>query len=47
MGFKLVFIGPGVGVVDSFFARGWGIHPSKRLPRGFAQGGGGNGQAWN
>ena len=30
------FIGPGVGVFSSFFARGWGIHPSKKLTGGWS-----------
>ena len=33
----------GVGVLNSFFARGWGIRPSKKLRGDFAQGGGGGG----
>ena len=36
-----------MGVLNSFFAWGWGIHPSKKLPGGFAGGGGGGGQACN
>ena len=43
MGFLLVFVGPGVGVLNSF-CPGVGIHPSKKLPGGFAPG---DGQAWN
>ena len=34
MGFKLVFIGPGGGVLNSFFARGWGIRPLKNARGG-------------
>ena len=30
-----------MGVLNSFFARGWGIRPSKKLPGGFARGGDG------
>ena len=39
------FYRPGVGVLNSFFAWGWGIRPSKKLLLGFARGG--DGQAWN
>ena len=38
VGFWLVFIGLGVGVLKSFLPGGWGIRPSKRLPEGFARG---------
>ena len=27
-----------MGVLNSFFARGWGSHPSKKLPGGLAHG---------
>ena len=27
-----------MGVLNSFFARGWGIRPSKKLPGGFDRG---------
>ena len=43
--FFVVFIvenAPGGGVLNSFFARGWGIRPSKKIA-----GGGGDGKAWN
>ena len=33
------FLGPGVGVSNSFFARGVGNSPLKKLPVGFARGG--------
>ena len=29
----------GVGVLNSFFAWGWGIRPSKKLPGGFSRDG--------
>ena len=45
VGFLLVFIGPGGGVLNSFFARGVGNSPIKELPGGFAQGR--DGQACN
>ena len=32
VGFQLVFIGPGVGVLNSFLPGGWGIRPSKKFP---------------
>ena len=32
-----------MGVLNSFFARGWGVRPSEKLPGG----GEGDGQAWN
>ena len=44
VGFWLVFRGPGVEVLKFLSVRGWGIRPSKKLPRGFAWG---DGQAWN
>ena len=31
------------GVLSFLFFLGWGIRPSKKLPRGFARGGGGGG----
>ena len=34
------FIDPGVGLLNSFFSRGWGIRPIKKIARG-------DGQAWN
>ena len=34
-----------MGALNSFFARGWGIRPPKRLPRGFGREG--DGEAWN
>ena len=41
VGFSLVIIGPGMGVLNTFFARGVGNSPNKKtLP-------GGDGQAWN
>ena len=46
VGFKLVSIGPGVVVLNSFFARGVGNSPiKKKLPGGFARGV--DGQVWN
>ena len=36
-----------MGVLNSFFARGGEFAHQKELPRGFAGGGGGDGQAWN
>ena len=30
---------PGGGVLNFFFARGWGIRPSKKIARGFCPGG--------
>ena len=38
VGFYLVFIGPGGGVLN-FFCPGGGEFPIKKLPGGFAQGG--------
>ena len=38
MGFQLVFIGPGVGGFEFFFAWGVGNSPIKKLPGGFAPG---------
>ena len=32
-----------MGVLNSFCPGGWGIRPSKKLPRGFARGGGWSG----
>ena len=32
-----------MGVLNSFFTRGWGIRLSKKLPGGFAHRGGGGG----
>ena len=39
------FYRPGDRGFELFFARGWGIRPSKKLPRGFPRGVEG-GQAW-
>ena len=39
MGFLLVFIGPGGGVLNSFLARGVGNSPIKETARGFCPGG--------
>ena len=38
-GFSSFFIGPGGRDIELSFAQGWGIRPSKKLPRGFARGG--------
>ena len=38
VGFWLVFIRLGGGGFEVFFARGWGIRPSKSLLEGFARG---------
>ena len=38
--FKLVFVGPGVLVVNSFFGLGVGNSPIKKLAREFSGGGG-------
>ena len=40
MGFWLVFIGPGGGGFELFFAHGVGNSPIKKIARG-------DGQAWN
>ena len=45
-GVLVCFYRPGGGGFELFFAQGWGICPSKKLP-GVLPGGGGDGQAWN
>ena len=45
VGFYLVFIGPGDGGFEFFFARGVGNSPIEKGARGFCSEG--DGQAWN